>query len=526
MKQILHNGQLYTMVEAGQKVESVLIEDGKIIATGKYEDLADLADTAIDLQGATLFPGFVDSHLHMIGTGFKLSRLDLSTVESAEEMLRLIAEEAQKSKAGQWVWVEGFNENNFPDQRIPTMQELDKITTSPLIISRVCRHVYLGNRLGFELAGITEATVDPPGGRIGRHEDGSLNGLLYENATELLKAAVPQEGPIYRQSLENALHVTINQMHANGLTGGHSEEMAYFGPYINVYNAYKNVLLARQDFRANLLIHNEVFTEIMEEQLEFDEDFMALGAMKIFADGSFGGSTAALLAPYADDPTTSGMLIQTDSQMEQLFQLATNYARPIAVHVIGDAAAQQIIELIEKYPPPVNTKHRIIHACLLNEELLTRMSKLELAVDIQPQFVTSDFPWVANKIGPSRLAFAYPWKALLEAGIICAGGSDSPIEVVNPLEGIYAAVTRKKAGDTHSGYVAEQKITLFEALRLYTIGSAEIINHAHDRGIIRPGYVADFTVFNENLLEMPIEQLLEATVKMTIVNGKIVYENK
>ncbi|GEK33580.1 amidohydrolase [Kurthia sibirica] len=525
MKRLIHNGKIYTMTAPEQTVEAVLIEEGRISAIGRYDELVDLADEQLDLQGATMYPGFVDSHLHMIGTGLKLTRLDLSDVQSAEDMLYLIAEQAKKTADDEWLWVESFNENNFPDQRIPTMAELDAITTMPLIVSRVCRHVFLGNRLAFDLAGITEATANPQGGLIGRHSSGELNGLLYEQAADLLKAAIPQEGAAFRQQLENVLHHTIEHMHARGLTGGHSEEMAYFGHYNYSYNAYKKVLLGRKDFRANLLIHNEVFAAMMEDELLFDDDFMSLGAMKIFADGSFGGSTAALLEPYADDFTNKGLLIQDDIAMEELFQLAQAYSRPIAVHTIGDAAATQVIKLMENYPPPSGTRHRIIHACLLNEDLLHRMTKIDLAVDIQPTFVTSDFPWVGNKIGEQRLPYAFPWKSLLDAGIKCGGGSDSPIEPVDPLAGIYAAITRKKPEENHGGYVPQQKLTRYEALRLYTVGSAEMIHHEHDRGMIQPGYIADFTIFKEDLFTIAIEKMLQAQVKMTIVDGKIVFEN-
>lgn len=520
MKKLWFNGVIYTMVREEESVESVLTEDGRILAVGSYGELHNEADEFIDLQGATMFPGFVDSHIHMIGFGKQLKSIDLTKVTSKQQMLDKLRTGMEKLATDEWLVADGFNENNFPDRAIPTAQELDEITEQPIVISRVCRHVYLGNHSALKKANL-ENYIDSDKGSVGRHADGRLNGLAYEAAaTQLRDAQLPQNKEGQLQALQNELNLAIDQLHSVGITGAHTEDMNYYGPYENSYEAYATVMAKRQDFRCNLLIHHEVFEGIMMGERAFNEDFMELGAMKIFADGSFGGSTAALVEDYRDQEGWKGTLIHRDVELEELFKLARSYNRPIAVHLIGDAAAEQIVSMIEKYPPPAGTRDRLIHACLVNERLLQRMAKLSVIVDVQPLFVLSDFPWVAEKIGQQRLPYAYAWKSFIEAGIPCAGSSDAPVEAINPLLGIYAAVEREKNGEV---FVPEQRISRYEAIQMYTLGSAKAINHEHERGFIKAGYVADFSVFDKDLFTV---DLREIRAIMTVVNGRIVHEVK
>lgn len=519
MKKLWHNGIIYTMVREGERVEAVLTESGRILAVGSYEELHNDTDEFIDLAGATMFPGFVDSHLHMIGFGYQLKTVNLSATTSKQQMFEQLQKAAMQAEENEWIVADGFNENLFEDQAIPTAQELDEIVEQPLVISRVCRHVYIGNSLALKLAGLDPTYENSDKGSVGRHADGRLNGITYEGAAYRLRdAQLSTNVDIRRQSLQTALNEAIDYMLSKGLTGGHTEDMHYYGPYEDTYQTYAYVTAKRQDFRCNLLIHHEVFEEMMEGDFVFHADFMELGAMKIFADGSFGGSTAALLEDYADKAGWKGTLIHSEAELEQLFQLARKYQRPIAAHVIGDAAATQLLMMMEKYLPVTGQRDRIIHACLLNEDLLQRMAKLAVVVDVQPLFVPSDFPWVAERIGQERLPYAYAWKSLIDAGIPCAGSSDAPVELPDPLRGIEAAVKREKDGAV---FGPEQCLTRFEAIRMYTVGSAQAIHHEQERGLIKIGYVADFSVFDRDLMHADLRQ---AQAVMTVVNGRVVFE--
>lgn len=524
MKDLWHGGTIYTMTDENDRVEAVLVEHGKIIEVGAFEKLKVQADTFHDLKGATMYPGFVDSHLHIIGHGEKLLRLDLSNATSAEEVLSLVREAAKNTPSDKWLFGEGWNENNFKDKRIPTIQELDAIRSGPILLTRVCHHVVLGNTAALSAGGIHEGSSSPSGGKIGRDKDGQLNGLLYEQATGLVSNAILRDGEAYIQSLVDALNLSIDDMLSKGLTGGHSEDMSYFGKYTNPLTAYERVIGDKHHFRVNLLRHHTVFEEMMEANPFYDEPFIEPGAMKIFADGSLGGATAALVEPYCDNPENKGLFIHTDEELEELVKLARKYNEAIAVHMIGDAATEQVLNAIEKYPVPAGKRDRLIHCCVLNENLMERITRLSAVVDIQPAFVSSDFPWVIERLGENRLEYAYAWKKMLDRGIMCSAGTDAPIEDIDPLLSIYAAVERKKPGAQHEGYVPKEKLTRFEAIRAYTYGSAQAIGKEAVRGFIKPGYDADFSIFNRDLFEGSSEDMLEAIAVKTVVAGRVVFE--
>lgn len=524
MKKLWYGGTIYTMEQENETVEAVLVEDEKIIAIGHYDELIRQADEQINLHGATMYPGFVDSHLHMIFQGEKLIWLDLSTANSAEEMLEMVNEASKSIPNDQWLFADGWNENNFADKRIPTVAELDAIRKEPILLKRVCHHVVLCNTAALEAGGISEKSESPAGGEIGRGKDGKLNGLLYDNAADLVTAAIQREGEAYIDTLTAELNSAVNQMLSLGLTGGHTEDMHYFGEYINPLTAFRRVIGENHHFRVNLLRHHAVFKDMMEANVEFDEPFIEPGAMKIFTDGSLGGSTAALSKPYADNLKKYGLFIHTDEEIENLVKLARKFNEVIAVHMIGDAGAAQILQVIEKYPAPRGKRDRLIHASVLREDLIERIVKLPVVVDAQPAFVSSDFPWIIERLGEDRLDYVYPWKTLLNCNVMCAAGTDAPIENINPLSTIYAAVERKKPYTTGEGYVPEQKVTRYEAIRMYTVGSAQAIGKEHERGLIKPGYDADFSIFDRDLFKGSSEDMLKAKAVKTVVAGRVVFE--
>ncbi len=526
MKQLWYGGTIYTMEKEEETVEAVLVEEDKIIAVGLFKNLVNHSDEQIDLKGATMYPGFVDSHLHMIFQGEKMVWLDLSKATSAEEMLEMVKETSKNTPSDKWLFADGWNENSFAIKRIPTKDELDSIRKEPILLKRVCHHVILCNTQALEAGGIYEKSQSPLGGEIGRDTEGKLNGLLYDTAGDLVTSAIPREGEAYIDMLSDELNLAVNQMLSLGLTGGHTEDMHYFGDFINPLTAFRRVIGEKHHFRVNLLRHNAVFKEMMAANFEFDEPFIEPGAMKIFTDGSLGGFTAALSKPYTDNPETKGLLIHTDQELEDLVKLARKYDEAIAVHMIGDAGAEQILNIIEKHPAPNGKRDRLIHASVLREDLIERISKLPVVIDAQPAFVTSDFPWIIDRLGEERLNYVYSWKTLLNTGIMCAAGTDAPIEDINPLLTIYAAVERKKPNTEGEGYLQEQKLTRYEAVRMYTVGSAEAICKEHERGLIKPGYVADFSIFDRDLFKGTSEEMLEAKVVKTVVAGKVVFSQK
>ncbi|ULT54598.1 amidohydrolase [Neobacillus drentensis] len=524
MKKLWFGGTIYTMEKEKEMVEAVLTDEDKIIATGTFDELKNQADELIHLEGAAMYPGFVDSHLHMIFQGEKLIRLDLSKATSAEEMLKMVKEAAKNTPPDQWLFGEGWNENNFADQRIPTIQELNDIRREPILLTRICHHVILGNTAALEAGSIFEESESPAGGEIGRDKEGKLNGLLYDQAANAVTRAIPRKGETYIESLTNSLNLAVDQMLSYGLTGGHTEDMSYFGGFMNPLTAFQRVVGEKHHFRVTLLRHHAVFEEMMKANAAFDEPFIEPGAMKIFVDGALGGHTAALSQPYADQPAKRGLFIHTDEELEALVKLARQHDEAVAIHMIGDAGAEQVLNTIEKYPVTNGKRDRLIHCCVLREDLVERMEKLSIVLDIQPAFVPSDFPWVINRLGGDRLEWSYAWKKLMDRGLMCAAGTDAPIEDINPLFSIYAAVERKKPYAEHDGYLPEEKLSLFQAIQLYTIGSAKAICKEHERGLIKPGYAADFSIFDRDLFTGTSEEMLAAKAVKTVVAGKTVFD--
>ncbi|MFC7373367.1 amidohydrolase [Fictibacillus iocasae] len=520
------NGAIYTMVKENETVESVYCHEGVIQAAGPEQRLReafiDEIENVVDLKGGMMLPGLTDSHLHLIGHGEKLIRLDLSVISSSKDLLQVIKTRADQLAEDEWLLGDGWNENNFPDVKIVTRQELDDISGGrPVFLSRICRHAFLANTKALEAAGITHATENPPGGIIGRDESGELSGLLLDTAAELVKSVIPQAEQHY---LNRALEASVRDLLSKGLVGGHSEDLSYYGGFRYAEEAFKEVLGRKAiPFKAHLLVHHAAFRDWLESE-PFSSKHVEYGALKIFSDGAFGGRTALLSEPYHDDPETTGVRIHTEEELFKLVQLARSNKMAAAVHTIGDHSLDMVLGAFEKSPAPEGKRDRVIHAGLIRDDLVLRMKELPLIIDVQPSFVSSDFPWLIDRLGKERIKNAFAFRTMLDNHLICAGGSDAPIEPVNPLLGIYAAVTRRKPEETHEGYTPEQKLTMFEAIGLYTKGSAAAIGKEHEQGLIAPGYTADFTVFDADLFQIPPSSILQTKVLYTIVEDVIAFK--
>jgi predicted amidohydrolase YtcJ len=528
MGKLWFGGNIYTLSSEKQQVEAVLTEDNHIIAIGSKQDIEEKFDIteSVDLQGGTLLPGFVDSHLHLIGHGETLIRLDLSRFSSKAEALVAVKEYAETFSKGEWIIGEGWNENLWESAEPITRQELDEIVSdSPVMLKRVCRHALVVNSKALALAGITKSTNTPQGGVIEKNKYGELTGLLKDQAQELIYEVIPKASKEY---LERAMTAAIKDAYKLGLTGGHTEDLYYYSGFQNTYETFEKVIKENGlTFRAHLLVHHEVVSEMKQAGFEpYSGDVeIEFGAMKIFADGALGGRTALLSHPYADDPSTNGVAIFSQEELNGLFLKARRFGLPVAIHTIGDLAFEYALNAMEAHPV-TNGRDRIIHAQILNENLIERAKKLtSLILDLQPRFLASDFPWVIDRIGSDRMEYCYAWKTLLDSGIPCAGGSDAPIEPLNPLWGIHAAVTRTNLKDPNrTVYGEKEKLSVFEAVSLFTKGSAYAICHENDRGQIKEGHLADFTVLEKDIFTVPEDEIADLKVKMTVIGGEIVYQ--
>ncbi|KAF9126973.1 hypothetical protein BGX30_014997 [Mortierella sp. GBA39] len=486
------NGTIYTMEQEHKTVEAVITEGGRILDAGDTRELKERfhgrIDEVIDLGGGTMFPGFVDSHIHLIGHGETFLKLQLSGLKHRGELLDKIAGQARRLPPGTWIIGEGWNENEWEEALLPTRVELDRAAPNhPVMLRRVCRHVLAVNTMTLQETGVNENTEVPSGGVAGKGSDGYLDGIFKEQAQDLILHRMPGTGD-------------------HRLPYGRSELLWRLYP--------------------NAASHHLALDEWLEEgrRLVPESEFLEYGAMKLFADGSLGGRTALLSRPYADDPTTSGVAVHSDEELDLLVAKARSAGLAAAAHAIGDGAAEKVLRAFAAHPCPAGRRDRLIHGQILRDELLAQLQELPAIVDIQPSFVTSDFPWVLDRVGDAKGLHLYAWQTLLRSGIACAGGSDAPIESVSPLLGIYAAVTRMKpGGDQRTVHGSDERLSMYEAISLYTTGSAYAAGRELDRGRIQPGYAADFTVLERDPFGEPPESILENKVRMTVVDETIVY---
>ncbi|RAR44158.1 amidohydrolase [Paenibacillus sp. MDMC362] len=523
------NGNLF-LPHSASTADSIYVEDGIIRAIGSAADLrlqlADRKYRTVDWDGAFVLSGLVDAHMHLGMHGLKLGMLDFTEATSKEEMLAMLRERVAVTQPGEWIMGLNWNEHNFPDHRIPSMQELDDITTEhPVYLTRTCFHAYLGNSEAFQRAGVTSDTPDPESGAFGRDADGRLNGRIYENAS--IPFAMVQPKPD-SASLKLAMLEACRDALRLGLTAAHTEDLRLLGSVEAMQRVHRELREEGLHFRTHQLMFHGYLDEMKELGLKpgSGNDWNRIGAVKLFADGAVGGRTALLKEPYHDAPHTRGLSMHTLEELREIVGSARQLGFPVAFHAIGDGAAASMTDVLEFYPLSRDAKlpDRFIHAQIVHPDTVKRMSKLNLAVDLQPRFVASDFPWVLERVGPDRTSYLYAWKKWLRSGLPCSGGSDAPIEPLSPLLGIHAAMTRRKPEEKHDGYLPEEKLSLTEAIELFTLGGAKAAGESGQRGTIAIGKYADFTVVDRCLHDaMDPDELLMTKIRMTIVNGEIGY---
>ncbi|WP_108671298.1 amidohydrolase [Peribacillus acanthi] len=528
MGKLWHGGTIYTMLQENDKVEAVFTNEGKIIDTGNYLELKHKygkESDEIDLNGAMMVPGLVDGHLHLIGHGESLLRLDLSHMKSREEVLAAVMKKCSEIPDGEWVVAEGWNENNWQNQKIITVDELDAISQNhPIVLKRVCRHALLANTVAMKVGGLSDQSTPPSGGDFGRYENGRLNGLFYDLAQSTILDHLPG---INEEYLKRALRIAINDCYRYGITGVHTEDLFYYNGFHPTYRAIKEVIEEELPIRAHLLVHHEVIDEMVSSGHFFKSgsELVEFGPMKIFADGSLGGRTALLSKPYGDDPENRGLAIFTPKELIELVKKARTKNLPVAIHAIGDEAFSLALGAIKECPPPVGTRDRLIHASVLRKDLIEQCKGLSLVLDIQPVFVASDGNWAMERLGNDPVYLPYAWKTLIDAGLICAGGSDAPIERLNPIFGIHAAIYRKPFEGEGHAFLPKESLSMHQALQLFTCKNAYAACNEERFGLIKPGYAADFTVFHQDLFTLQEEDLLRAKVKMTVIGEQSVYHS-
>jgi predicted amidohydrolase YtcJ len=525
-KTIYTNGLIYTLDSNQPVVESVVVENGRIIDLGSHHEInlqwGRAGSKMVDLGGKMVTPGLIDSHLHLSGLVFNFIDLDLTGTKSKTEMLGKIKQKADTIEPGNWLIGMGWDENLFTEGTTPTIEELDYVAPHcPIFLKRICYHAFLVNSKALEMIDYHPSKEVPKGGSVVLDpQTKKPTGMLLESASQLITKHIPEKT---YEELKNGLGLGMKFAIKKGLTSVHTNDPAYLGGLEQTYKMYDELInQEKYDLRCNLLIDYPFLPALKEKGMfgGFGNEKLQIGAIKIFADGAFGRRTALLSEPYNDEPSQYGEAMQTQDVLFNMVKDAREQFFPIAVHTIGDQALENVLDILDQFPK-VNYRDRIIHTSLVREDLVKRLADPSRIADIQPRFVVGDYPWVIDRIGKDRERHLYAWKTLLSEGVLCAGGSDTPVEPVDPLLGIHAAVTRKTPGHLET-WNESQKISMLEAVKLFTIGGAYATNEEAKKGTISRGKLADMTVYSKNLFELENpDELLETNIEMTIIDGKI-----
>jgi predicted amidohydrolase YtcJ len=493
MKTRYINGVFYTLNPLQPNVTELWVEDGKISFLGSHPNWR--ADQTLDVQGWTCFPGFVDSHLHLIGYGEHLSLLQLNKNPNSNQVLSLLKAKFQ----GRALYAQGHVEQAL------TKDDLDLI--SP-VVPILLRHA------DFHGATVNSAILR----QIGL--SGHPNGILHE--ADALKAV--QTLPKYQEGdLVKMIQIAIQKLHEYGITGGHTDDLYYFNGFHEVVSAYHQVLTTTP-FRTHLLIHHlelDTYETLMNDN-PFVHPFLEFGAVgEIFYDGTLSSQTALMHNPYQGSQAFGERQFSKHEWLNLVKRIRT-LGLPVAVHAIGDMALDEVVDTLIANPVKSGFHDRIIHASFAKKTTLEKLKKIPVMLDVQPQFVTSDLPWASQLIS-SKTELIYPFKTYLKQGLILCGGSDAPVEIPDPLKGIQSAYYRHlKPKAEQFAYQPEEQLSILESVQLYTTGANAPSYLQQRQGKLVVGSVADFTFINQDIISNP-NHLMTAKVMMTVVNNQIVF---
>lgn len=520
------NGQVITVDSDDRIAEAVAVKRNRIEAVGTNEDInrwIGEATKVVDLQGRSLLPGFIDSHLHLLAYG--ISKLAINckdpSIRSNADVIHELIQKAESSPEEEGITAVGYNEIFMLEGRYLTRDQLDEVSTKrPIVIVRTCGHIMIANSKALELAGVNDQSIDPEGGVFGRDESGRLNGLLVEAAMNPVKHVInPTE-----EVLARGAQIASRDFTTLGITTIH--DAGGYEP-VNMRILQQTVHSGRLKVRVYaMVVHEPHFKRMKETCLStgFGDDRFRIGPAKIFIDGASSAPTLATRQPYETNPEDRGILYYTQENMNDALIAAHRDGYQITAHAQGDQAIEMLLHTIEealRLYPRQNHRHRIEHAGLAMPDLIKRMAKLGIVTIPNPNFF-AEFGDIYKKHLGARSDHFYPIKDCLNAGIIVAGASDSPVSNCNPLIGIHGAVNRLTPSGAAIG--EDQKISVMEAIRLYTWNGAYASFEEERKGSIEIGKLADLVVLNDRILDVPVNSINQLSVELTMIDGEIVYD--
>lgn len=537
---VLVRGKIWTENPGQPEAEAVAIRGNRILEVGDTDSILKLVGAktkVVDLKGRRVTPGFNDAHVHFYMGGDGITSVQLLGAPSAEEFRKRIANFARTRPKGAWILNGNWDHERWTPASLPTHQLIDDVTPyNPVFVNRSDGHMCLANALAMKLAGVDKNTKDVPGGVIVKDTAGNPTGIFKDAAKNLIERVQPHPG---MDHILAALEAAQTYAIENGVTS--VQDMGVFtaqgvDTMAHVIRGYQ-ILEKRGDLRVRVSTHLPLvdWKRLASAGImaDFGTEKLHLGALKSFADGSLGSTTAWFFDPYSDAPSTTGMaspeLLDADTMYEHMRD-ADKAGLQLAVHAIGDRAIRTILDMFEKLEKEEglsDRRLRIEHAQHLSPADIPRFAKLHVIASMQPYHAIDDGRWADKRIGSERVKTTYAFRSLLDAGAVLAFGSDWFVAPMNPLMGIYAAVTRRTLDGKHpEGWVPEQKITVKDAVHAYTMGSAYASMEENIKGSLKPGKLADLAVLSDDIFAIDPVKIRDTKVDMTVFDGEVIYERK
>jgi hypothetical protein len=531
---IFVNGDLYTQATPG-RAQAIAVRDGRIAAVGSNDEIRKLKGghtQVVDLGGHFVMPGFNDAHAHLEAGGFSQMSVDLRGTKSLQEMQERIAVKVKTVAPGVWIVGTGWDHTVWPGQTLPSRQDLDAVTAGhPAYFDRVDGHIAVANTAALKAAGVTAQTPDPAGGKIDRDPQGEPSGILREGAKVLVGDKMPPPTPSQHRT---AAELALANAARSGITSAQdNSSWEAFLVYEDMEREGKLTLRISEWLPFNAPV------ELLQKHRAAHPatDLMLHTTMlKGFMDGSLGSRTAALLAPYADDPGNAGLPQYEQGKLNRMAIERAAAGFQLGFHAIGDRAVQMALDAFaeaERYckennlrsgaNQPQDFRMRIEHDQVIAPDQFQQYKQLGVIASMQPNHLLTDMNWAMDRIGPERAKTSYAWKQFLDNGVPLAFGTDYPVEPITPFRGVYAAVTRQNEAGTKE-YFPEQKLTIEQALAAYTKGSAYAEFEEKEKGTLAAGMLADFVVLDRDLTKVAPPEILKTHVLRTVVGGKTVYE--
>ena len=525
------HGRIYTNDPKMPWASAMAVRDEKILCIGSIEHImldcggSNPEAEIVQLKGRFLMPGFNDAHTHLGSAGRDKLTLDLKGTDSLAELQQRVRVAASQHKPGEWIVGGGWDQTRWPDKTFPHRRDLDEVSpNNPVFLVHVSGHVGVANSLALKHTEITEDTKNPTGGEIERDADGNPTGMFKEgSAMEFVEQKIPDPTPEQRR---RGIELVLQELASNGVTS--AQDNSAWEDFLVYHDLKEEKKLTTRI--TEWLPFMAPLTELQNMRSEggTTDPWLKTGALKMVTDGALGSRTAAMLAPYSDEPSTSGILTIEPEKLKSMALERDKLGFQLAFHAIGDRAnrvALDVFEAVLRVNGARDRRDRIEHAQVVAPGDIERFGTLHLVASMQPSHQSNDIRWADQRLGPERLKGAYAWDSIQKAGATLAFGTDYDVEPINPFRGLYACVTRElPEGGPTGGWQPQEKISLDDCIRAYTTGSAYAQFEEGKKGDLKVGKYADFIILSQDLTKATPKEILNTEVLQTVVGGRTVYQ--